>query len=128
MASGPSIPSAAGPTGTGTASAAVCDDYQALQDSLAAVVSVDVAKAGLDGLKSALGTVADRLATLKASAQQEFAPQVDELDRAVQQLQATVEDASSGGGTAALKSIGSRLAAVATAGRSLASAVAKACP
>jgi hypothetical protein len=108
--------------------AAVCADYDALKTSLANLATLNVVSAGRDGLQAALSDVASKLATLKSSSQQQFAPQIDQLQNAIDQLKNTVSNLSSGNLAGSAKTIATQIAAVVTAGRNLGSAVSSTCP
>ena len=123
-------PATTAPTTSATTSnsKAVCADYDALKQSLSNLTHINVLTAGRDGINAALSDVTSKLATLKGSAQQQFAPQIDQLDTAVTQLRNTVSNLSSGNLAGSVKTIATQLAAIGTAGRNLGSAVASTCP
>lgn len=127
-------PATTSPTTSATSSAttsnskAVCADYDALKQSLSNLTHINVLTAGRDGINAALSDVTSKLTTLKSSAQQEFEPQIDQLDTAVTQLKNTVSNLSSGNLAGSVKTIATQIAAIGTAGRNLGSAVASTCP
>lgn len=115
-------------TSTPGSTAEFCANYQALQTSLANLTKLNIVAVGTDGLKAALDDITSKTNALAASAQQQFSPQVDGLKNAVGQLRATFDNLPSGGISSNLTTIGTRIAAIGTAGQALASAVGNACP
>lgn len=108
--------------------AAVCGDYQALKKSLSNLASVDAVSSGVSGLKSAVSDVGTKLDRLKSSAKQQYATQIDDLSKAVNQLKTTVGNLSSGNIKGSLGTIATQIGAVGTAGKALGKAVTSTCP
>src|SRR5215475_6110714 len=75
-----------------TSAAAVCSDYEALQRSLNNLASLNVMSVGTNGLKTALDDVTSKASALASSSQQEFAPQIDALKKAVSDLSNTIKN------------------------------------
>jgi hypothetical protein len=107
---------------------AVCTDYDALKKSLSDLASINVISAGVGGLKQALNNVGTKLTALKNSAKKQYATQIDDLSTAVGDLRSTVGNLSNNDLSGSLSTIGTEIAAVATAGRALGSAVTSTCP
>ena len=70
-----------------------CGDREELQTSFQELRDVNVADDGVEALDAAVDVVIADLSTLRASAT-EFEPQVDAVETALQDLQATVEAAA----------------------------------
>jgi hypothetical protein len=75
--------------------ATACRDAAALKASVADLDRMDVPKAGRAGLQAALQDIRSRLGTLKGSAGDQWATQINELDGAVQVFQTTVGSVNS---------------------------------
>lgn len=112
---------------TPTASA-VCADYKALKKSLSDLASINVISTGVDGLTHALNNVGTKLTTLKNSSKKQYATEIDDLSKAVENLKTTVGNVSNNDLRGSLGTIGTEIAAVVTAGRALGSAVSSTCP
>jgi hypothetical protein len=120
-------PTPAAPTATTQGTAEFCSNYAALKASLSQLTSLNVIAVGTSGLSAAADDVKAKATALAASAGV-FAPQVNALTTAIDQLQPTVSGLSSSGLRGALPTITAQIAAVARAGQELAAAVKTACP
>jgi hypothetical protein len=93
----------------------LCQDRDALRDSVEALTNVDVAAEGTSGLEAAVTDVKDSVEALRASASENFQPQVEELRGALEELETALGDVRSGG----VSAVATAALAVATAGSTL---------
>lgn len=91
-ACGSSTPSAS----TAPDGAATCTNAATLQASVAALGAIDVATVSSADLKAAIDAVAAATDQLIESAQADIAQQLDDLEGAVNELEATYEEANAG--------------------------------
>ena len=115
------------PSSSAPAAAKVCSDVAALQTSLSALTKLDIVSVGVSGVRSALADVQAKAGALAAD-KTHFQPQIDALTSAVSQLSATVQNLPSGSVATKASAIATQLATVISAGRTLQSALANACP
>lgn len=108
--------------------AAVCGDYQALKKSLSDLTSMNVISSGVSGVKSAVSDVGTKLKNLKSSAKKQYAPQINDLNQAVDKLKTTVSNLSSGNLRGSVTTIAQEIAAIGTAGQALGKAIKNTCP
>jgi hypothetical protein len=92
-------------TVAGQGSAQLCQARDALTASLKDLGNVDVVKNGTSAITSALTTIKNNLADVKAAASAQLQPQVTAFDNALNQLQTAVANPSASGVVAALKDV-----------------------
>lgn len=103
----------------GSAQDRYCDAGQSLEDSIRSLSDLDLVAEGTDGLESAIGAVRDDLTTLRDTATDATADDVESLSESVDELRNTLSDLGdeiSAGNVSALRdairSVGSAAQAV----------------
>ncbi len=75
-----------------TATPSVCDQKDAVQQSLTDLANTDVVNTGTDGLTAAIDNVKTDLDQLKTSAQADLQPQIDSLENAASDAKDTLSN------------------------------------
>lgn len=115
-------------TTTTTPKQAVCEAAAQLQKSVKALADPSVLSEGTSGITDALDTVQQDLENLASTAQTAFKPQVDDVRRAISDLQSAVEGMSSSNFLGGAQAVGSAIADVASTTQALFRAVQEECP
>jgi hypothetical protein len=102
-------------TDAGPADEQLCEDREAVRDSIESLTDVDVIAEGTSGIEEALADVEASLDALGDSASDELQPEVDELRSALDELETALEDAGSDG----VSEVASAAQDVVTAGETL---------
>ena len=107
---------------------AVCGSVDDLKSSVQSVKDVDVTtSSGLSDLESALTTVKDDLASVKADATSEFSSQIDTVETSYSALTSTVDKAKTSPSATTLSATASALSTFNTDAQSLISDVESTC-
>ena len=121
-------PATAGPTTTYPAGKEqVCQARDQLKTSVAALTSPSLLAGGASAIKAAVDKVQTDLNAVKSSASQDYQPQVDAMQTALQQLQTAVGNLGNGNASDNLKAVGSAIAKVGTTSNSLFTKLQAAC-
>jgi hypothetical protein len=113
---------------TSTKTTQPCEDVAALRASIENLDNLDLPNTGKAGLQSALQEIRTRLDALKASAGDQWATQVDELDAAITAFQDTVAAVQGDNLLTSIPTIVSNLERIDDAWRSLQDQIDEACP
>jgi hypothetical protein len=92
--SSPPPPPTAVPTTAATYSAELCSAAAEFQAAANAIVTLDAAAVGVDGVKKALQDLETAASNLVDAGREQFGPQVAELERAVASLRGTISGLS----------------------------------
>lgn len=74
-------------------SPAICSDVDSLRSSVEAVTDTDIDQGSLATLQDDLGAVRSDLSKVKSDAEDEFAPEIDDVEQAASSLSASIEAA-----------------------------------
>jgi hypothetical protein len=110
-----------------TATPSVCDQRAALEDSVAALSSLDVIAEGTNGLNAAVDDVEADIDSLAAVTSSEVQAEVDALNEAIDRADETFSDLNDESLLAAAAEVALTIADVALAGEALVSALAAEC-
>ncbi len=105
----------------------VCAARSQLQTSVTALTSTSLLSEGTTAIKAAVDQVQTDLNSLSAAAQQDYRPQVDAMQSALQQLQAAAGALGNGNTADNLTALGSSIAATAAAAQDLFSQLQASC-
>jgi hypothetical protein len=83
-------PSPVAPSASSAYSAELCSAAAEFQGAANALVSLDAKQVGADGVKKALQDLQTAASNLAQAAREQFGPQVDELEKAIASLKATI--------------------------------------
>lgn len=122
----PPVTTAATPTPDATAAA--CEDVQALKSSLEALTKVRPAEDGLTALTTAIANVKTSLDTAEASASPVLQPSVQQVKTAFGELQTAATGVTADNLRQKAPAIASAIKEVATATQALSTTVSQACP
>ena len=86
----PAVSTPAAPTSAAPLSAELCSAAAEYQTAANAIVTLDASQVGTDGVKKALQDLETAAKNLGAAAQEQFGPQVTELERAIASLRGTI--------------------------------------
>jgi phage-related protein len=115
-------------TPTPDATAAACEDVQALKSSLEALTKVRPAEDGLTALTTAIANVKTSLDTAEASASPVLQPSVQQVKTAFGELQTAATGVTADNLRQKAPAIASAIKEVATATQALSTTVSQACP
>jgi hypothetical protein len=116
-ASATTAPAATGTTVAGSSAAPstdVCADRDELASSVDALQDVDLVAEGTNGVEAAIADVKDDLEAVRASAGAELQPQVEAVQDAIDELEATVDSLDSDGAGEALTAVSNLAGAAGT--------------
>jgi hypothetical protein len=106
---------------------AVCDDVDALQESVETLTNAPAGEDGLDTVKTELEELQTELQQLADDAATQYATQIDRLNAGVSGLQSSLDTAVDAPSAATLSSLRDDVRAVASAVSDLSTAVADTC-
>ena len=86
----PPVSTPAAPTSAAPLSAELCSAAAEYQTAANAIVTLNASQVGTDGVKKALQNLETAAKNLGAAAQQQFGPQVADLERAIASLRGTI--------------------------------------
>ena len=86
----PAVSTPAAPTTAAPLSSELCSAAAEYQTAANAIVTLDASQVGTDGVKKALQDLETAAKNLGAAAQEQFGPQVAELERAIASLRGTI--------------------------------------
>ena len=86
----PAVSTPAAPTSAAPLSAELCSAAAEYQTAANAIMTLDASQVGTEGVKKALQDLGTAAKNLGAAAQQQFGPQVADLERAIASLRGTI--------------------------------------
>jgi hypothetical protein len=121
-------PATAGPTTSYPAGKEqICQARDQLKTSVAALTNPTLLVGGASAIKAAVDKVQTDLSAVKSSASQDYQPQVDAMQTAVQQLQTAAGNLGNGNVSDNLKAVGTAIAKVGTTSSDLFTKLRTAC-
>jgi phage-related protein len=121
-------PPATTATPTPDATAAACEDVQALKSSLEALTKVEPAQDGVAALAAAIANVKTSLETAEASVSPALQPSVEQVKTAFGQLQTAASGLTADNLRQKAPALASAIKEVATATQALSTTLSQACP
>jgi hypothetical protein len=100
-----SSPASEATTMTAAPDEQLCEDREALEDSIDALTDVDVIAEGTSGVEEAVTNVQDSVQALSSSAAEDFQPEVDATRAALEELETALGDTESAGVTGVVSAI-----------------------
>lgn len=100
-----SSPASEAATTTGSPDEQLCEDREALEDSIETLAGVDVVAEGTSGVEEAVSDVQDSVGALSSSAAENFQPEVDATRGALEELEIALGDTESAGVTGVVSAI-----------------------
>jgi ABC-type glycerol-3-phosphate transport system substrate-binding protein len=100
-----SSPASEATTMTASPDEQLCEDREALEDSIEALAGVDVVAEGTSGVEEAVTDVQASVRALSSSAAEDFQPEVDATRTALEELETALGDTGSAGVTGVVSAI-----------------------